>query len=1512
MEEKRTVGIVIGALCLLAILFWFAGKLPANQEAAAAQTQGEPVQPAAAWPDPGALFRPADLDRSASPAVIYVDVVRAGSPPTIDGNIDEWYSLTPIILNKDTASRIEGSIPSYTDLAVHLRVAWMQDMLYFAALIADDVLIGNDSTNFWEDDTLESGIYVPQANRSHQFSKSVDGRQADQGVPVTSFVAMTRTVSGGWAVEAAIPIAALGSGMLVPNQQYPFTFAYWDDDVGGGAWGQTHMFWQGTSSYAYQPEWGVLWLRDWMYYFPTPTPTPSPTVSPCLVESAHPYANDTNQIWTVTNPDPTAIYSRMHFARLETESCCDFVIIKDSNGNEIQRLTGDYPSGVWSNAVPGRNLQVQLITDYSITAWGFCLDQVVTVPPPAWITLASLGVARSRLTLAAVNGKLYAIGGESASSAARVEDQPLPGPEAETAGVFAYLGVVEEYNPATDSWTRKAFMPVPLSNVAAGVIAGKIYVPGGWDGSTDYTIVQVYNPAADSWTTVAPLPVGLTGPAVAVVDGKLYAIGGKTGSTYQNSCYRYDPATNSWTQRASMNNARSWGAAGVVNGKIYVVGGITDTVEFDIVEEYDPVADRWTVKTPMSAARGGPGAVGVGNYLYVVGGGWSSYLNSAERYNPATDSWEPVDAMSIGRRTLGLAELNGKLYAVGGWNGTFLAANEAYSHMPPSTPTPTATPTATASSTATATASPTATATSTRIPTKTQTPTYTPSPTSTPTPTPTATPISTQTGTPTPKATPTPTRTGTPTPTATPTPTRTGTPTPTTTPSPTRTSTRTSTSTPTPTRTSTPTPTRTDTHGPPSTLTRTPTPTPTATGGVPGDLYENDDVCANASTITVGGAAQTHTFHVAGDQDWVKFTAAADKTYIIQTANPGARSDAVLFLYDACGAAPLGSDDNAFGQTVRLEWDIATAGVYYLKLQQHDPSVFGADTSYDLSVAVDTQAPARPRDLWCASLNEAALSVQWERSPERDVVGYIVYYHDADFTEGGNRQVDGAEVTYYELDRLTANKLYYMSVRALDFSGNRSAESEEAFCRTVRPTDTTRPAVTVQQPTAAAEYTTTLSVLAFSGAATDAGNNLSRVQVRNTTNGAEAWDYSLQGLADTFTVEGVPLRPGDNQIVVTAFDNVGNSGTANLTVHRLGQSLGAVILVAGHNESFSYQTNIDNVVNRAYRLFQGAGFDDDHIFYLAPAAQDPDGDNASEVNAPATAANLQQAIETWASTRVGPDRPLHLYLMDHGVIEAFCTDSCGAAGQTTPDQLDAWLSHLETVTGVAEINVILEACHSGSFIDRQAGVGSITKAGRVVISSTGRANLAFASPQGAFFSDAFLSCLAASNSLKTCYDQAKAAVAVASSVQSPWLDDNGDAESNPNDGTIAQARYVARFFGAAPPQLSRPAVTLVGATGTLSVTVTQGGEPIQLVWAAVYAPSFREPTENTLNLGVPTVRLNPVAGTPDGYRAVYPNGFTETGAYRVVFYAQDRAGMQAQPAVLLVGGRKVYAPLIRK
>ena len=684
-----------------------------------------------------------------------------------------------------------------------------------------------------------------------------------------------------------------------------------------------------------------------------------------------------------------------------------------------------------------------------------------------------------------------------------------------------------------------------------------------------------------------------------------------------------------------------------------------------------------------------------------------------------------------------------------------------------------------------------------------------------------------------------------------------------------------------------------------------------------GDSYEDDDSCGQATAIAPTGVNQSHTFHEQGDADWVKFTALAGKTYIIELHNQGAQADAVVLLYDACAQSPAANGSNSFGSTVRLEWDAVKNGDYYLKLQQFDPSFFGNATTYDIAVTVDNTPPSTPKDPRCTAVSASTLGVQWKKNPERDVRGYQISFRKEDNSDSGLFDVSGAESSYYESNALTANQLYYLRVRAVDLSGNESTPTGEFPCRVVPPADTTQPVLTLAQPTAATIYSTTAAALSFSGQAQDPGGNLSRVLVRNTSKNVEAWDYSLTGATDEYRVENLALAAGDNNVQLTVFDEVGNSSQKPFVVRRLGQVAGAVIIVAGHNETFGLQQNIYNSANRAYRIFKSGGFTDDDIYYLAPVDQKPEGD-VNRVDATISPAAVQSAITTWAKTHVGAGKPLFIYMVDHGFAEKFCAAGCDATGQVTPADLDGWLRNLESNSGVDQVNIVIEACQSGSFLDRFNGdvANSLSKAGRVVITSTGRDNNAYASAQGAYFSDAFFSCAADSGTLKGCFDEAKAAVSTAQVNQTPWLDDNGDGIYNASDGTVAQQRAVTHFFGSTRPQITTVKVEKAGANGTLSATVDEGAEAVELVWAAIYPPGFQEPSGVTLNLNVPTVRLEADPSQAGRYFFDYANGFSAAGDYRIVFYAQDKLGINAQPRregdPPVSSGNNLYLPLVAR
>ncbi len=227
------------------------------------------------------------------------------TPPVLDGSVSEWQGMVGIFLNQTRAETIEKEIPSAADLSANLRVGWDAAYLYFAGEITDDVLIGNDGdpARPWRDDVIEIGI--EGAGASHQYTLAVDGRQADKGALINALTFITRTMSGGWQFEAAVPAGAFGLSAFQLGQSYAFTFGLWDDDLGGGNAGQTHLIRRGTSTYASVNSatgWGTLALisEPYSYTTPTPTSTATPTSTPTATVTSTPTATPTH------TPTPTA------------------------------------------------------------------------------------------------------------------------------------------------------------------------------------------------------------------------------------------------------------------------------------------------------------------------------------------------------------------------------------------------------------------------------------------------------------------------------------------------------------------------------------------------------------------------------------------------------------------------------------------------------------------------------------------------------------------------------------------------------------------------------------------------------------------------------------------------------------------------------------------------------------------------------------------------------------------------------------------------------------------------------------------------------------------------------------------------------------------------------------------------------------------------------------------------------------------------------------------------------
>lgn len=242
---------------------------------------------------------------------------------------------------------------------------------------------------------------------------------------------------------------------------------------------------------------------------------------------------------------------------------------------------------------------------------------------------------------AVVNGKLYVFGAWGGT-----------GPT----GNYGDFNFVEEYNPATNTWTSKAPKPTLVSSAPSAVYNGEIYVFGGkytYDIAPDtegpqvyYQVVEAYNPATNTWRSVTTMPQKLSGEAVAVVGSKVYLIGGMDPDLQQlrTTVQAYDFITGQWTTSGltPIPQARYYSpntSAPVVNGMICVVGGVTGTIASNStlsrVDLYNPVTNVWTTGPSLPAARQGHATVALGNTLYAISG----YLDENDINRDQANVW---------------------------------------------------------------------------------------------------------------------------------------------------------------------------------------------------------------------------------------------------------------------------------------------------------------------------------------------------------------------------------------------------------------------------------------------------------------------------------------------------------------------------------------------------------------------------------------------------------------------------------------------------------------------------------------------------------------------------------------------------------------------------------------------------------------------------------------------------------------------------------------------------------
>jgi N-acetylneuraminic acid mutarotase len=296
----------------------------------------------------------------------------------------------------------------------------------------------------------------------------------------------------------------------------------------------------------------------------------------------------------------------------------------------------------------------------------------------SWVTMEPMPTARSSLGAAVVDGKIYVIGGKG--------------------------GVNEVYDPAINTWATMSPLPSQRTSFGIATYANKIYVIGGYantttDGIQDLSgLVEVYDPVTNSWETKTSMPTPRAQLAACTVNGKIYTLGGFENSfsgKYSAVNEAYDPATDTWTTKKPMLAEMYAHCAVALGDKIYVIWGQSSGQSAGYLsgpwnQIYDTQTNSWTLGAapPQPVHRSATVATSglhAPQKIYVIGGevGFMEATNTTQIYDPQMDTWSMGASMPTARQRLALAVVDDLIYAIGGsypeyWETVSISQNRHY------------------------------------------------------------------------------------------------------------------------------------------------------------------------------------------------------------------------------------------------------------------------------------------------------------------------------------------------------------------------------------------------------------------------------------------------------------------------------------------------------------------------------------------------------------------------------------------------------------------------------------------------------------------------------------------------------------------------------------------------------------------------------------------------------------------------------------------------------------------
>jgi hypothetical protein len=289
-------------------------------------------------------------------------------------------------------------------------------------------------------------------------------------------------------------------------------------------------------------------------------------------------------------------------------------------------------------------------------------------------------------------------GGASAEPAPSRPRAPLPAPRrTEVTGVYwdkkivVVAGLliddtpsaqVDFYDPGTDRWSPGPPLPVPLHHTAAGVLGGRLYVVGGYTGTSGGWMpvadVRSVGPGETAWRSEPALAGPRGALAVATLDNALVAVGGVgSGQQVRTEVLRLGAA--GWEQGPDLPHPTEHLAATGAGGRAYAIGGRYQSLEgnLDTVHSFAPGDEGWRKEASLNDTRGGIGAATAAGRPCVAGGEEAGgTIASIECL--VDRRWRPVATLAVARHGIAVAAVGPTLHVIGGGPEPGLFVSDAH------------------------------------------------------------------------------------------------------------------------------------------------------------------------------------------------------------------------------------------------------------------------------------------------------------------------------------------------------------------------------------------------------------------------------------------------------------------------------------------------------------------------------------------------------------------------------------------------------------------------------------------------------------------------------------------------------------------------------------------------------------------------------------------------------------------------------------------------------------------